>query len=225
MTLTSLFHKKYIAISVLGALILAAALLGPTVVRVVKDRLTSFSLKVPFTTQAPTGRWENNENCEEASAIMVNAYLTGYIADTLTTSSTQESINKLVSWEQENFGHTDNNGVDEIAQMIEAVFQLKTKQLKDFTADNLKDELLQNHVLILPINMNLLGNPEYPKDQTYHVLVIRGYTSTGFLVNDPGLSSGKNNRYSFDTLANATSDWNSTNHTLIPDKVVLSVWK
>ncbi len=218
-------HNKYIAVGVLVVLGVAVALFGPTAVRTVKDKMASFSLKVPFTTQAPTGKWENNENCEEASAIMVNAYLTGFTGDQLTASSTQESISILVRWEQDNTGHTANNGVDEIAQMIEEVFQLKTAQLEDFTADDLKNELVQNHVLILPINMNLLGNPEYPKDQKYHVLVIRGYTPAGFLVNDPGLSSGRNNLYSFDTLANATSDWDSTKNELIPRKVVLSVWK
>ncbi len=215
--------------SVAGALLLLVVLLavfGPRLVHTVRDRLASFSLKVPFTTQAPTGKWENNENCEEASAIMANAYLTDYTADELTVSSTQEAINKLVAWEMEHFGHAENTGVDEIAQMIEGVFDLETSQIKDFTEDDLKNELLQHHVLILPINAELLGIPAYPENsQVYHVIVVRGYTPKGFLVNDPGLSAGKNNLYSFETLRDATSDWDQEHGTVIPSKVVLSVRK
>ena len=227
MFLASVSRKKYITVAALGVLVVASVLLGPRVAPVILDRLASFSLPVPFTTQAPTGKWDNNENCEEASAIMANAYLTGYTADELTVSSTQESINILVKWEQEHFGHTDNNGADEIAQMIEGVFHLKTAQLKNFTSDDLKRELLQHHVLILPISMKLLGNPQYPNNgQTYHVVVIRGFSLAGFRVNDPGLSSGKNNLYSFETLFRAAADWDSVNRALIGDrKVVISVWK
>jgi len=227
MLLATLGHQKYITVAALGVLVVATVLLGPRVAPVVLDRLAAFSLPVPFTTQAPTGKWDNNENCEEASAVMANAYLTGYTADVLTVSSTQESITTLIQWEQEHFGHTDNNSADEIAQMIEGVFHLKTAQLKNFTSDDLKHELLQHHVLILPISMKLLGNPEYPQNgQTYHVLVIRGFSLAGFRVNDPGLSDGKNNLYSFDTLYRAAADWDAVNHALIGDrKEVISVWQ
>src|SRR5687767_2969126 len=39
----------------------------------------TLSLPVPFTPQAPTGNWDtiHNEACEEASAIMANAYFSG----------------------------------------------------------------------------------------------------------------------------------------------------
>lgn len=186
-----------------------------------------FSLPVPFTTQAPDGVWENNANCEEASALMANAYLTGDTQDEIPPHEAKPSLDDLVSWEQSNLGYSIDTGASEIGEMIKTYFHFQTGELTNFTADDLKKELLQDHVLILPVNLKLLGNLKYQgTGEDYHVIVIRGYAGDTFFVNDPGTTNGRNNFYSFATLQNAAADWDSTHQKLNPDKkVVLVVWK
>lgn len=116
-----------------------------------------FALAVPFTTQAPTGDWEGNENCEEASAIMANAYLTGNTSSNLDPREVNKTINNLIDWENANLGHHADTGIDDTAKMVESAFQLKTKKIYNFTEEDLKRELKDNHVLLLPINARM-GN-------------------------------------------------------------------
>jgi hypothetical protein len=188
---------------------------------------TTFSLPVPYTTQAPDGAWEKNANCEEASAVMAQAYFSGDTREELPATDTLSSMADLVRWEETNLGHSIDTGATEIARMIEENFQLTTKELTQFTEHDLKKELFNNHVLILPVNLKLLGNAKYQgAGADYHVIVIRGYTEQGFLVNDPGTTNGKNNTYSYATLSSAAADWDSANHKLDPSRnVVLVVWK
>ncbi len=187
----------------------------------------SFSLAVPFSTQAPDGDWDNNENCEETSVTMADAFLTGNTADELDPVWARNNISSLVGWEQAHLGYNADTGVDATKAMIKGSLGLNVHVVEDFTENDLRRELLRGHVVILPVSVTMLGNPAYKLlHRSYHVIVIRGYTPAGFLVNDPGVSDGKNNLYSFETLKNAASDWDNTNQKLDQTrKAVLSVSK
>ncbi len=175
----------------------------------------SLTAAVPFTTQAPDGNWDNNENCEEASATMANAYLRGDTSQQLTAADVEKSITLLVSWEQTHFGHSDNTGASETAQMISAVFHLHATLLSPFTENDLKTALAAHRVVLLPLNAQELGNPAYQgSGRIYHMIVLRGYHGDQFVVNDPGVSNGDGNTYSFTTLSQAAADWNSAQHIL-----------
>jgi hypothetical protein len=191
------------------------------------NRRTEFSLPVPFTTQAPTGNWEGNENCEEASAIMANSYLRGTRGGTLPAVTVQDQITRLRNWERENFGYDANTGIEETARMIGAVFSLQTELINDYSADDLKRALYNHHPVLLPLNAHILNTEKYPTEsRLYHMVVVRGYNEQGFIIHDPGTVSGSDNIYTFNQLKQAAVDWNSAERKFESGKKsALVVWR
>ncbi|HEV8601315.1 MAG TPA: C39 family peptidase [Patescibacteria group bacterium] len=181
-------------------------------------------LQVPFTSQAPNNNWSRNEDCEETSITMANAYLSGRTEDKLPAEPSQGSIDILKKWEQANLGYNADTGADATTRMAEGGFGLKVRQIKDFTAQDLKDELTLKHPILLPINAKLLGSPQYKNDgPTYHMIVLRGFKGDRFIVNDPGTDSGDGNEYSFSTLKKAAADWNHVTNKMEPDRKIALV--
>jgi hypothetical protein len=166
-------------------------------------------LQVPFSAQAPTNDWSRNEDCEETSITMANAFLTGTTEDRLPAAAAQNAIDNLKIWEQKNLGYNANTGVDATTQMAEGAFGLKVTQIQNFTEADLKTALTNNHPILLPINAKLLGNTQYANGgPLYHMIVIRGFKGDTFIVNDPGTDGGDGNEYPFIVLQKASADWN-----------------
>jgi hypothetical protein len=167
-------------------------------------------LKVPFYTQAPSDNWYRNEDCEETSILMANAFLTGINEDKIPANVAQEAINSLKRWEQANFGYDADTGANATAQMAERVFGLRVKKIGDYSEADLKKELARGRPILLPINAELLHNPKY-LDFTpmYHMVVIKGYRGSTFIINDPGTNSGSDNEYAFNVLKGAAADWDN----------------
>lgn len=158
-----------------------------------KDDLTSipeaYTLSVPFTPQAPTGNWDavHNEACEEASVIMAYAYFSDHTETTLSPEFVEAEISKLIDWEKEHFGYYLDSDAAETARMLREVYGLKTNIITDYTEEDLKNALSDNKVIIYFGAGRMLGNPYYRNPgPLYHVLVIKGYTDTKFITNDPG---------------------------------------
>lgn len=187
------------------------------------------NLPIPFTPQAPTGNWDqlHNEACEEASAIMANAYLTGDKDVIMPPSQVETEINNLTVWQDQHFGYNLDTTAQETAQMIEGVYGLQTKVLNDYTLQDIKDQINLHHVVILPVNGQVIGNPNYKQPgPIYHMLVVRGYTSTGLITNDSGTRRGENYPYTFETLHSAGADWDHNTNTIDQNKkVMIVVWK
>lgn len=172
-------------------------------------------LQVPFSAQAPTNNWSRNEDCEETSITMANAFLTGTTEDKLPAAAAQNAINNLKAWEQTNLGYNANTGVDATTKMAEGAFGLTITQIQNFTEADLKNALAGNHPILLPINAKFLGSPQYAVDgPTYHMIVIRGFKGDTFIVNDPGTDNGDGNEYSFDILQKASADWNNATQSI-----------
>jgi hypothetical protein len=181
----------------------------------------SIILHVPFTAQAPTDNWSRNEDCEETSVVMANAYLNGQTQDRMSATDAQSAINALKNWEQVNAGYNANTGADATMHMAQGAFGILVTQIKDYTAQDLKDELNKNHVILLPINARKLGNPKYETSgPLYHMIVVRGYNSKEFIVNDPGTDSGDGNVYTFETLKNAAADWDNAAQAMDPTRKI-----
>lgn len=168
-------------------------------------------LAVPFTDQAPTGKWDRNEDCEETSIAMAHAYFEGNREDKLTVALAQEYISKLRNWEANNIGYNADTGAYATSSMAEGTFGITVRQIKDYTEDDLKKELSKNHVILLPVNARLLDNLTYQESGPfYHMIVVRGYDTSGFIINDPGTMHGNGMFYSFETLKRASADWNNS---------------
>jgi len=206
------FPKLDIAYSGLAFVVLAA--LGLYIFRGALPAAipASLVLPVPFSTQAPNNNWDRNEDCEETSITMANAYITNNFQDKLPASAAQEAINNLKKWEGSNLGYNANTGADATTKMAEGAFGLKITQIQDYSEIDLKTALVNNHPILLPINAKLLGSLQY-KDNgpTYHMIVVRGFKGHTFIVNDPGTNGGNGNEYSFETLKNAAADWDQPN--------------
>jgi hypothetical protein len=226
-----MFQIKYPKLDMLSAgiafVVLAGA--GLFIFKVVVPKIipAKVILQVPFSAQAPTNNWSRNEDCEETSITMANAFLTGSTEDRLPPSAAQNAINNLKAWEQINLGYNANTGVDATTKMAEGAFNLKISQIPNFTEDDLKNALTNNHPILLPINAKLLGSPQYTSGgPTYHMIVIRGFKGDTFIVNDPGTDGGDGNEYPFSILQKASADWNNATKTIDPNrKIALIVSK
>ena len=152
---------------------------------------------------------------------MAKAYLDGITVNLLPAAEAADAINKLRNWENVNIGYNIDTGVDATKKMAQGAFNLKVKELPNFTADDLKKEIAAKNVVLLPHNARLLNNPKYLENgPTYHMLVIRGYRGNTFIVNDPGTESGNGNEYTFETLKNAAADWNQSAQRMEPDRKI-----
>lgn len=218
------FPKSYILYIGIAFILLAGT--GFYIFKAVppKSIPTNFILEVPFSAQAPTDNWSRNEDCEETSLVMVNAFLTGNKEKELTASSTQEAINIIKKWEQANLGYNANTGADATTKMAQNALILKVRQIKDYTETDLKTELINGHPILLPINAKLLESPQYLKDgPTYHMIVIRGFRGHTFIVNDPGTNDGNGNEYSFSILQKASADWYNATKKMDPNRKIALV--
>jgi hypothetical protein len=158
---------------------------------------------------------------------MADAFFKGRKDMTLSASYAEEEIEKLTEWQKNNQGYYLSQTSPEVARMIEEVYELKTKIIKNFTEQQIKEELNQNHLVLLPTNGRLLGNPNYKAPgPIYHMVVIRGYNNGKIITNDPGTRRGLNYTYDFSTLYKATAEWSHSAHTTDTSiKNAIVVWK
>lgn len=177
-----------------------------------KDFPATLQLKVPFTAQAPTANWDelHNEACEEASAIMANAYFNGVTS--LPPATVEKQIDMLTKWQQENFGYYLSINTQEVKEMIEANYDLKA-EIVDISENTIKKALSENKLVIVPANGQILGNPNFKQPgPIYHMFVITGYDSKNFITNDPGTRNGLNYKYTYETIEAATGNWEPGPH-------------
>lgn len=178
-----------------------------------KQLSQSTNLNVPFTSQAPSANWDLlfKEACEEASIIMVDKFYKGQSFQD--ASATEDEIKKVVEFEEQKLGfHLDTNAEQTVQVLKDYFGYTNVRAVYDITVDDIKKELDQGRPVIIPAAGRMLGNPYYRQPgPLYHMLVVKGYTQTKFITNDPGTRRGKDFTYSFDTFYNAIHDWNNGN--------------
>ena len=173
----------------------------------------SLNLAVPFTSQAPHGNWDEpyQEACEEASLYMTQQYYAGQPEGKIDADRASEGLLNIVAFERELFGYYEDTTAEQTGLLAESMFGLTSRLIQNPTIDDIKNELVLGHPVIVPAAGRLLGNPYFTAPgPIYHMLVIRGYTSDNqFIVNDPGTSHGEAFLYDFDTIFYAMHDWNN----------------
>jgi hypothetical protein len=169
----------------------------------------SMNLDVPFTSQAPEKIWTQpwQDACEEAAILMIDAY---YKDLTLSISYAKEEIIKMVEWEEKK-----GWGLSIEIEKIQLLFEdyLKTeksvKLVEDPTIEEIKKYIARGVPVYVVADGKVLPNPNFRNGgPEYHALVIRGYTETEFITNDPGTQFGENFKYKYQDLMDSIRDWN-----------------
>jgi|SRR3989344_296958 len=183
-----------------------------TVVPAPPDSISQLPLKVPFTPQAPLANWDplHEEACEEASLLMVYYFRTGQKFASPTEADLE--LKKLVAWEEKN-GYKVDLTAKELIDVARGYLKLSTGRIiVDPTIDQLKAELNSGRPVIVPAAGRELKNPYFTSPgPIYHMLVLKGYDTTSFIVNDPGTRRGENYHYGFKPIMDALHDWDSLN--------------
>jgi len=184
----------------------------------------SLQIAVPFTSQAPTANWDelHNEACEEASAIMANAYFKQI--NSLAPTYVEGEISKLTKWEDDEFGYHLSINTTETVKMIEEVYGLEAETV-EMSEVVVKRALFENKLVIIPANGQMLDNPNFrAPGPVYHMLVVTGYNGSTMVTNDPGTRKGEDYQYSYQTLYKAAGNYmHSTHQVDLNDKQIIIV--
>jgi len=179
------------------------------------------SINAPFTVQAPLGRWDalHEEACEEASLQMVVHYKNDQPFSS--SVATESEIQQLVKWETDNHYEEDLTVV-QLQKVAADQYGLKSRVVNNPTIIDIKQAIAAKHLVVVPVAGQVLANPHFtPPGPVYHMLVIRGYTQTEFITNDPGTKFGENYQYTFSHLLESVHDWNPNNILNGPKKVLV----
>lgn len=177
----------------------------------------SFNLAVPFTSQAPEKNWDQpwQDACEEAAILMLDAYYKEY---NLSPLFAKDELLKMVAFEEEkNWGGSIE--IEKVKHVAEFYMEntLETGNweldiLENPTVNQIKRFVAKGHPVYVVAYGKELPNPHFVNGgPEYHALVIRGYTDTTFITNDPGTQFGENFEYNYNELINAIADWNGGN--------------
>ncbi len=172
---------------------------------------------VPFTAQAPSGKWENEKQqnaCEEASALMAMRWVEG---KRLTPEEAEKELIAISNYELSNFEHFhDTSAEDTIERIFKGYFNYQNVELKsDIDVNDIKTALENGNIVLVPVNGRVLKNPNYiPPGPDEHMIVVIGYdfTKQEFITHDPGTSQGGKFRYSEQVLEDALKDYPSGFH-------------
>lgn len=173
---------------------------------------SEFNLAVPFTSQTPYANWDavHEETCEEAALYMVHEFYQGTPDGQIAADVAETDIMKIVEFEKALFGFFESTTATQIAVLAEQMYGYeKVEVVTDPTIEDLKRYLVAGYPVIVPSAGHLLGNPNFSGDgPLYHALVLKGYTETTFVTNDPGTRRGADYQYDFETVMTAMHDWN-----------------
>jgi len=163
---------------------------------------------VPFVPQAPYANWDelHDAACEEASLIIAYYYLNN---KSLSADVMENEIQKMVTWEIKNWGGHYDLTASETADLGKSFYNLDNIRVKNINSlSDIKKEISQNHLVIVPAAGRLLGNPNYRSPgPVYHMLVVTGYNEDQIITNDIGTRRGENYAYANSILFNAIHDW------------------
>lgn len=192
------------------------------------------TLNVPFTVQAPYGKWDeiHEETCEEASLLMAAWYATGKTGgatngykNQIPLATAEAELLSMNAWEEENFGSAHDTNAEQTARIAREKLGLKNVTVKTVvTEESIKQELVAGNVIIMPAAGRLLKNPNFKAPgPPYHMYLITGYTATHFIAHDPGTRKGEDYLYSFATVVNASHDWLGSKDTIMqgPQRMVV----
>lgn len=186
---------------------------------VVEKRKTRIQLDVPFIAQAPTGMWSDprlQDGCEEAVSYM--AYLWATKSSFSKNFKEQEAkLLEISDWEESEYGsYHDTNTFDTTNRILKGYFKYNNVEVVvDITIDDIKNELSNGNLIIVPTDGRKLKNPYFSNGgPERHNLVIKGYDdeSFEFITNDNGTRRGEGYKYKQQLLYDAIGDYPTGDH-------------
>ncbi|MFA6511813.1 MAG: C39 family peptidase [Patescibacteria group bacterium] len=171
----------------------------------------TMNLDVPFTSQAPSANWDevHEDTCEEASLLMIHRFYEN--KPFANAQDADAELLALVDFENERFGDYKSTNAEDTATMIREYYgYTNVAVVYDITMNDVKREVAQGRPVLLLAAGRELGNPNFTgSGPLYHALVVKGWTETEIITNDPGTRKGHEYRYDPDVLMNAVHDWNN----------------
>ncbi len=175
-------------------------------------KLASINLAIPFTSQAPHSNWDlpYQEACEEASILMAVSFFDKELVNLSSADSADEAILSVVEFETDKYDLYLDTTAAETKRFAEAMYPgYSFDLLSNPSVDDIKTALSNGSPVIVPAAGRELGNPNFTgAGPLYHMLVVRGYTDSTFVTNDPGTRNGNGYVYKQKTIMDAMGDWN-----------------
>lgn len=188
---------------------------------------SEFNLAVPFTPQAPHANWDatHEETCEEAAIYMVHEFYQGRPLGLIDADTAEADIMQIVEFEKALFGFFESTTAVQTAVLVEQMYGYeRVEVIENPTVEDLKAHIIAGRPVVVPAAGRLLGNPNFRGEgPLYHALVLKGYTETTFVTNDPGTRRGSDYQYDFDTVMNSMHDWNGGD-VVKGEKVVIIIY-
>jgi hypothetical protein len=162
---------------------------------------TTILQKVPFTSQAPLGEWNDErqqDGCEEATALMAMAWVRKEPG--VEAKVWRDKILTLSNYEQKEYGEYRDASLDDIVTRIfKAYFSYDGAKVKKISsASGIISELEAGRLVLIPADGQALKNPNFKAPgPERHMVLIKGYDyeTEEFITNDPGTRKGENYRY------------------------------
>lgn len=187
---------------------------------------------IPFLVQAPFADWKDQmqqDACEEASMIMIDAWINNYDFD---KKDGLEQIVKLSNYIEKNYGSWKDSNIEDIQEILKDYFKIEKTQLYyDTNLEEIKELLKEGKNLIVPINGQTIANDNFSGiGPLNHMVVLIGYDeeTRDFFAHDPGTRHGKEYRYPYENFIESIRNYKSSAEISDRDeqrKVVLAIAK
>lgn len=178
---------------------------------------TTIRQNVPFTSQAPSGRWSDprqQDGCEEASVLMAVAWARG---TSLTKEGSEASIIAMSDWEKEQLGFFMDTSIDDTAAYLLRDYLKFTNYnvRKHITTEDIKETLRNNRIAIVAASGKILKHPNFTGGgPARHMVVVIGWdeSTKTFITHEPGTQNGAFWPYSESVMAASLLDYPSGDH-------------
>lgn len=179
-----------------------------TIVLLLPASVLANSLLVPFTSQAPDGRWVEPwfNACEETSVAMVDNFYQNSTNKKITKNKAKKDILQILKIKESRWGKSLDENAEKIVELINNYLPWEAKIVENPTIEDIKNEIDNNQPVIIPAYGKALQNKYFRNGgPIYHMLVISGYddATNEFITEEPGTIRGLDFRYSYDKLINA----------------------
>ena len=162
-----------------------------------------YNITVPYSGQAPFSNWTiHEESCEEAATYMYHAYLEGltYPNNRVPDAEADTAYRTMKQWEVTNYGSEPDLTMTVLGNFAKSYYGYTPVVEHNITADNIKRAIAAGHPVVVPVMTHSLQNSMYGPITVYHVLLIKGYDTTGVITNDAGVGNGPDHHYDWAIL-------------------------